>query len=345
MTASVDRRHLFIRACLGEMVERTPVWAMRQAGRWDPLFARLRGERDFYEFSRDAQSAAEASLCPRRFGVDAIILFYDITTLAVAMGQRFELVPQRGPVPDIPIQSLSDVRKLASNPDPAQYQHVLHALRLVREALHGELPILVFAAAPFTLATYQLGTGKDMSATRQRIAEQPSLWSELLQRNCNATVRFLRSLLDEGADAYQLFDSWAGPLDRGEYMAHCQSFHRHIFDAVGGVSILFVKDGEHLDLMVESRAKVISLGTVHDLAAALRRFPQTTFQGNVDHRILVTGSTEEVRCATNRCLTAGSGRRHILNLDHGMDPAAQPDNFAAFVACSHEHSQWTKLAK
>src|SRR5207237_7769040 len=121
--------HLLVRAARGETVERVPVWAMRQAGRWDPEFAKLRGGLSFYEFSENVELAVRTSLLPRRFGVDGIILFYDITTLTVAMGLPFTLQPSRGPVPDRPIRSLADVLRLDAAPDPRRFEHIVQLLR------------------------------------------------------------------------------------------------------------------------------------------------------------------------------------------------------------------------
>src|SRR5205823_3528460 len=121
MPDTAPSKHLLIRAARGEAVERPPVWAMRQAGRWDPEFGRIRAGQSFYAFSEDVESAVRASLCPRRFGVDAIILFYDITTLPIAMGLPFELKTGAGPVPDRPIRSLADLHRLTTNPDPESY--------------------------------------------------------------------------------------------------------------------------------------------------------------------------------------------------------------------------------
>src|SRR5690242_5164135 len=209
--------HLLVRAARGEVVERPPVWAMRQAGRWDPEFNRVRAGQPFYEFSENVELAARASLLPKRFGVDAIILFYDITTLAVAMGLPFALRPSQGPVPDHPVRTLADVERLDAQPDPERFSHVRSLLQRVREELKGELPAIVFAGAPFTLATYCIGTGKDLAATRRFAAECPEVWDRLLDRLTTATVHFLGTLVGEGADVYQLFDSWAGMLDRAEY--------------------------------------------------------------------------------------------------------------------------------
>jgi uroporphyrinogen decarboxylase len=314
-------------------MERPPVWAMRQAGRWDPEFNRLRNGLSFYEFSENVELAAKASLLPRRFGVDAIILFYDITTLTVAMGLPFVLQPSRGPVPHHPVRTLTDVERLDPHPSPERFQHVRDLLRRVKAELRGELPVIVFAGAPFTVATYCIGTGKDMNATRRFAAEQPAVWEALLERLTTATAHFLGTLVREGADVYQLFDSWAGGLERGEYERWAQPQHQTILAAVPGVPrILFVKECPYLDLMTASGADVISLGKRHDLAAARREYPQLVFQGNVDEEILRTGTPEQVTEATRRCLLEGGGKQHIVNLNHGVDRTTPVANFAAYVA-------------
>jgi uroporphyrinogen decarboxylase len=324
--------HLLIRAARGEAVERPPVWAMRQAGRWDPEFSLLRGGLSFYEFSENVELSAKASLLPRRFGVDGIILFYDITTLPVAMGQRFVLQPARGPVPDHPIRTLADVERLEAAPDPRRFQHIRDLLSLVRAELRGELPVLVFAGAPFTVATYCINTGKNIGATRRFAAEQPHVWNALLERLTTATVHFLRTLIADGADVYQLFDSWAGLLERAEYEAWAQPYHETIFrEATSIPRILFVKEGPYLPLMAASGADVISLGVRHDLAAARRDYPHLVFQGNVNETILRSGTPEQVTAATRACVAAGGGRRHIVNLNHGVDRRTPVANFEAFV--------------
>jgi uroporphyrinogen decarboxylase len=269
---------------------------------------------------------------PRRFGVDGIILFYDITTLPVAMGQPFALRPALGPVPDRPVRTPADVGRLQAEPDPERFRHVRDLLRLVKGELRGELPVLAFAGAPFTVATYCIGTGKDMAATRRFAAEQPRVWGELLDRLTTATVHFLRTLVREGADVYQLFDSWAGMLDADEYQHWAQPYHETIFQAVTGVPrILFVKECPYLPRMAASGADVISLGKRHDLAAARRDYPHLAFQGNVDEGLLRRGTPEQVAAATRACVAAGGGRRHIVNLNHGVDRGTPVANFEAFV--------------
>jgi uroporphyrinogen decarboxylase len=306
---------------------------MRQAGRWDPEFNRLRAGLSFYEFSENVERAAQASLLPRRFGVDAIILFYDITTLAVAMGLPFQLRPAQGPVPDRPVRTLADVERLRAEPDPECFRHIVELLGRVRKELRGELPVIVFAGAPFTLATYCIATGKNMAETRRFAEAQPQVWATLLDRLTRATVHFLSTLVKVGADVYQLFDSWAGMLERTEYELWAHPYHREILAAVRGVpSILFVKEGPYLDLMTATSADVISLGRRHDLATARRVYPHLVFQGNVDERVLRTGTPEQVAEATRRCVAEGGGQRHIVNLNHGVDRGTPVENFAAYVA-------------
>jgi uroporphyrinogen decarboxylase len=326
-------QHLLIRAMRGEPVERPPVWAMRQAGRWDPEFNKLRSGLSFFEFSENVDLAIKASLLPQRFGVDAIILFYDITTLTVAMGLPFTLQPNKGPMPDQPIRELADVERLAERPEPKRFQHIIDLLRGVKKELHGSLPVLVFAGAPFTVATYCIGTGKDLPATRSFAQERPQVWDALLAKLQTATVHFLQALIGEGADAYQLFDSWAGLLTAPEYDRWAQPHHQAILQSAQGTPrILFVKEGPYLDRLTSSGADVISLGSCHDLAAARRDYPHLVFQGNVDEEILRSGTPEQVVAATQRCLAAGGGRKHIVNLNHGVDRATPVANFQAFVA-------------
>ena len=324
--------HLLVRAARGESVERPPVWAMRQAGRWDPEFRRVRAGAEFFAFSEDVPKAAEATLCPKRFGVDAIILFYDITTLPLAMGLPFELKPQVGPAPDRPIQTLADLDRLKDDPLPDSYKHIRELLAVVKQKLDDELPVIAFAGSPFTVATYCIGTGKDMTATRRFIADKPAVWDGLLKKLSAATVGFLNTLVKDGADVVQLFDSWAGMLNPDEYDRFAQTHHTDILAGVTGVPrILFVKECPHLDAMSRTGADVVSLGARHDLAAARKAYPNLVFQGNVNEEVLRTGTPEAVTAAVKSCLTAGGGTRHIVNLNHGVDKGTPVENFQAYV--------------
>jgi uroporphyrinogen decarboxylase len=331
--------HLLIRAARGEKVERAPVWAMRQAGRWDPEFNRIRAGLPFFQFSENVEKAVQGTLCPKRLGVDAIILFYDITTLPIAMGLPFELVKDIGPQPDRPIHTLSDLARLNPEPAPESYPHIRQLLKRVKEELQEELPVIVFAGSPFTVATYCIGTGKDVNATRRFAAEQPLVWEGLLEKLTLATGHFLRTLIDDGADLYQLFDSWAGMLTLEEYHRWAQPQHSSIFRSATGVPrILFVKECPYLDLMTQTGAEVISLGKRHDIAAALRKYPDKVFQGNVSEDILRTGTPAEVEAAVRDCLRVTGGQRHILNLNHGVGKETPVANFEAYIRAAKAHT-------
>lgn len=324
--------HLLVRAARGETVERAPVWAMRQAGRWDPEFRRVRDGAEFFAFSEDVPKSTAATLCPRRFGVDAIILFYDITTLPLAMGLDFKLRPGQGPIPDEPIRTHADLDKLAAFPKPGSYQHIRDLLASVKAELKNDLPVIVFAGSPFTVATYCIGTGKNMAATRQFIASAPDVWDRLLKVLSNATTDFLRTLVAEGADVVQLFDSWAGLLDRAEYESYAQPYHRSILGGIQGVPrILFVKECPYLDLMASTGADVVSLGLQHNLADALAKYPKLVFQGNIDEALMRTGTPADVEAAVKKCLALSGGQRHILNLNHGVGKETPVANFEAYI--------------
>jgi uroporphyrinogen decarboxylase len=332
--------HLLLRAVRGETVERPPVWAMRQAGRWDPEFRRLRSHRSFFDFSEDVDSAVQATLAPVRFGVDAVILFYDITTLPIAMGLPFTLPSGLGPLPARPIASLADVQQLNPQPAPNAYRHVLDLLERVRAQIAGRLPVIVFAGAPYTVATYCIGTGKNTEGTLAFAASQPAVWQELLQRLAWATIHFLSTLIAAGADIFQLFDSWAGMLAPELYQAWAQHYHQQIFAALAQApGILFVKECPYLESMCESGAKVVSLGVKHNLAWALQHYPHLTFQGNVDAEILRCGTPEQVRQAVWQCLNQSGGQRHIVNLNHGVDKDTPVANFVAYVEAV---KQWVR---
>ncbi|GBD35033.1 Uroporphyrinogen decarboxylase [bacterium HR36] len=333
--------YLLLRALRGEPLPRPPVWAMRQAGRWDPMFRQLRGRRSFYEFASNSRLAAEVSLLPERFGVDAIILFYDITTLAQAMGVVFEMHAEVGPMPNPPIVSMSQARRLHGEPDADRFRSVLDTLAYVRTALRENeqgtvrtrLPILVFAGAPFTLASYCLGTGKDVSATCRFAAENPETFEVLLAKLESATIHFLRTLVQHGAHAWQLFDSWAGMLAPEDYQRWALPYHQRIFTAVAEApGILFVKECPYFDWLLASGAAAVSLGVRHNLRELRQRHPEVVLQGNVDARLLREGTPLQVIHATQECIRAGGRRSHIVNLNHGVDPQTPAENFAAFVA-------------
>ncbi len=323
--------HLLVRACLGLPLPRPPVWAMRQAGRWDPEFRKLRGSRSFYEFAADVDAAAQASLLPRRFGVDAIILFYDITTLPQMLGWPFAFEPGRGPVSRLVPRSPRDLSPLRQPVTHDLCERLLRVLAIVRCELREALPVIAFAGAPFTVACYCVGVGKDTAAAARYATEHPTVWQEMLELLADRTAEFLNVMSTGGADVLQLFDSWAGELDSDRYEQWAQRYHSRLFQRLAAPSILYVRECPYVDRMVASGCSAVSLGTRHDLRACRHRYPGQTFQGNVDAQLLANGTPEQVRQATLRCLSEGGGQRHIVNLNQGMPKDAKPENFQAFV--------------
>ena len=323
---------LLIRAARGEPVERPPVWAMCQAGRWDPEFNRLRTGKTFYEFSEDVELSAAASLLPRRFGVDAIILFYDITTLAVAMGLPFTLEagPRTGARPAGAVDGRCRIvgcdARCRSLPARARLA------RTVEKELKANCRSSPLAGIPVHAGDLEHRHRQGFGGHAPICREQPGVWTLLLDRIGSATVHFLQSLVEAGADAYQLFDSWAGLPSPDEYGNWAYAHHRTIFDVATGVPrILFVKEYPYLAEMTQSGADVVSLGKSHDLAEAHRRCPTWFSRATSTTKLMRTGTPEEVAAATGECIRAGGGRRHIVNLSHGMDRDVPVANFEVFI--------------
>ncbi len=176
-----------------------------------------------------------------------------------------------------------------------------------------------------------------MDQTRRFAADQPDVWRRLLDRLSHATIGFLNTLVREGANVYQLFDSWAGELTVDEYANWAQPYHREILAGATGVPrILFVKECPYLEPMTQTGAEAISLGTRHDLAEARRKYPDLVFQGNVNSDLLRSGTPDQVAEATRQCVREGGGHRHIVNLNHGVDKATPVANFEAFIRAAKE---------
>lgn len=329
--------HLLLQAARRERTERTPVWLMRQAGRFDPEYRRIRQESglELEELFSEPELAAKISLLPRRFGVDAIIFFQDILTPLVPMGARFVFRP--GPILQEPIRTADDIESLELFDVDRELPFIAKTLRLVGEALAGELPLLGFAGAPLTLAFFLIGGGSS-GANGVRVhalmRDNPALFHRLLERLADMTVDYLRLQIECGVDAVQLFESMADRISRRQYQEFAHPYHVKIFSELDGrvPKILFAKDFDAVDLMASSGADVCSVSECVDLAEAKRRFGQrVAFQGNVGNRLLLDGSFEEIDAAVHRCLLAGEHEGHILNLGHGLLKDTPIENVQRFI--------------
>src|SRR6266849_5574770 len=297
MTSSsdpVNRKALFLRACRCEPVERVPVWIMRQAGRYLPEYRALRAKHNFLEVCKTPELAIEVSLQPDRIlGVDAVIVFSDILIPAGAMGLPFEL-SDKGPVIESPLRTAAQIVELSSFDPELETGFLMDAIRgLVRE-LGPNVPVLGFAAAPWTLACYMIeGHGKDgFPAAKTMLYSDPQLFQNLLERIAHATARYLRAQIDAGAAAVQLFDTWVGELTLDQYREFALPATQLLIEEIGAGDtpvILYTKASSHLlAAAAESGANVLSVDWRVDLATVRELVgPGIALQGNVDPCLLL----------------------------------------------------------
>jgi uroporphyrinogen decarboxylase len=330
-------KELFIRACRCEPVDRVPVWIMRQAGRYLPEYQAVRAQHSFLEICKTPELAAEVSLQPfRLLGVDAIIVFSDILVVAEAMGMSLD-VPDSGPILSNPIRNLAAVEKLREFDPEHETRFVGNAIRAICSAAGPEVPVIGFAAAPWTLACYMIEgqTRGDISTAKRMLSEEPQVVRTLLDRIAKATGTYLRSQIAAGAAVVQLFDTWAGELSQREYEEFERPPTQMIFESMsesGAPRILFAKgSAKHLAAMASTGADVLSVDWKTELAQTRRQLgDRVALQGNVDPSILL-GSAEDARRAARNAVVETGGLGHILNLGHGILPGTPVENAKAFV--------------
>jgi uroporphyrinogen decarboxylase len=338
MTQTAENtKELFLRACRFEPTERVPVWIMRQAGRYLPEYQAVRARHTFLEICKTPELAAEVSIQPHRvLGVDAIIAFSDILIVAEAMGMPLD-VPDSGPVLSNPVRDAEAVARLREFDPERETRFVGDAIRTICKAAGPNVPVIGFAAAPWTLACYMIEgrTRGDISRAKQMLREEPQVVRELLARIARATAGYLKAQIAAGAAVIQLFDTWAGELSTEEYDEFELPATQMILQELSGESvpkILFAKgSARHLESMAKSGADVLSVDWNTDLAEARRKLgTRVALQGNVDPSILL-GPVEEVRRAVREAIEQTGGAGHILNLGHGILPNTPVENARAFV--------------
>jgi uroporphyrinogen decarboxylase len=337
MTPAENRKELFLRACRFEPVERVPVWIMRQAGRYLPEYQAVRKNHSFLEICKTPEVAAEVSLQPFRvLDVDAVIVFSDILIVAEAMGLPLD-VPDSGPVLSNPVRDLVAVRRLRDFDPAGDTRFVGDAIRAICKEVGPDVPVIGFAAAPWTLACYMIEgqTRGDISRAKQMLRSEPEIVRELLERIARATAEYLKSQIAAGAAVIQLFDTWAGELTRSEYDAFELPATKMVYELLGHPSvpkILYAKGSAHLlESLAVSGADVVSVDWRTDLAEARQKLGRkVALQGNVDPAILL-GPQPDVRRAAQTAVEKTGGLGHILNLGHGILPTTPVSNAKAFV--------------
>ncbi len=338
---------VFLRACRGLPVDRVPVWFMRQAGRSLPEYRAVRGQGPMLEVIARPEVATEITLQPvRRYGVDAAILYSDIVVPAHAIGFGVEIVGGVGPVVEQPFREAGDLDRLRPLDPEADTGYVLETVRnLVAEL---EVPLIAFAGAPFTMASYLVegGPSRTHTLTKTLMHRDPGLWSALLDRLADLAIASIGSQLDAGASAFQLFDSWAGTLAPDEYRRFVLPASRRVFaelkdrpngSAVPGIHF-GVGTGELLELMAEAGADVVGVDwRVHLDTARNRLGPDIAVQGNLDPAaVLAPWPVVSERVAD--VLDRNFGQPgHVFNLGHGVLPDTDPEVLEQVVDQVHRY--------
>lgn len=339
------RNDLLLRAARGEPVERPPVWMMRQAGRYLPEYRAVRAKSDFLTMCRTPELAAEVTMQPvDLIGVDAAIVFSDILVVPEAMGMELHMDEGKGPSFPSPVRSAADVARLG-DPDPEQsIRYTLDALRLVRRELNGRVPLIGFAGAPWTIAAYMVeGKGtKQFQVAKRMLLEDPSTAHALLERIARATSRYVLAQVAAGAQAIQLFESWAGALAPQEFRDFALPYLARVANAARSTGVPVIVFAPYAgwalrEVAEATHADVVGIDWQTEPAAARAALAglDVTVQGNLDPCALY-GSPEKIRARTRRMLDAFGGQRLIANLGHGILPDVNPAHARAFVEAVQE---------
>ncbi|HXF56054.1 MAG TPA: uroporphyrinogen decarboxylase [Actinomycetota bacterium] len=338
------RRDRFLRACRLEPVDRTPVWFMRQAGRYLPEYRELRRGRDVLEMCRTPELVVEATLLPvRRLGVDAAILFSDIMVPVAAVGVEVRIQPGVGPVVPDPFRAPADLRRLRDLVPDRDVPYVLEAVRELRRQL--EVPLIGFAGAPFTLASYLVegGPSRHHERTKAFMHTDPEGWRTLMRLLATATASYLRAQVESGAQAVQVFDSWVGTLDPDDYAHFVAPHMRTIFDGLADLGVPRIHFGvgtsELLAQMRDVGADVVGVDWRVPLHLAWERVGfDVGVQGNLDPAVCLA-PWEAVQSKALGVLRRAAGRPgHVFNLGHGVLPDTPVENLQRLVELVHERT-------
>lgn len=336
----------FLRACRREPVDRTPVWFMRQAGRYMPEYMAIREKYTLLEICARPEVACEVTLQPIiAHGVDAAILFADILLPLEPMGAPFEFAKGEGPVVHNPVRTKADVAKLKPIDPDESLGHVMEAIRLIRRELDGKTPLIGFAGAPFTLASYLIEGGKSSNYVRTKgmMYGEPTLWAELMGKLTEVIRLYLRAQVAAGAQAIQVFDSWVGDLSPADYREFIQPHLRPMFEDLHTLGVPVIHfgtgTGSLLELQRDTGGTVIGVDWRTPLGAARKRLgPSVAVQGNLDPLVLAAPRPFIEKKVREVLDEAGPEPGHIFNLGHGILPHLPPENVRFVRELVHELS-------
>jgi uroporphyrinogen decarboxylase len=338
---------LFLRACKRQPIPRTPVWMMRQAGRYLPEYQATRAKAgDFLTLCHTPALAAEVTLQPiDRLGVDAAILFSDILVVPQAMGMELQFHEGRGPIFPEPLRTAADVARLRLPEADRDLAYVMETIGLVREGLAGRVPLIGFCGAPWTLAAYMIeGIGsRDFAHAKTMLYSQPELLHALLDQITTALTDYLNAQLRAGAQAVQIFDTWGGLLTTPAFRDFSLPYLRRLvqsLDKGDAPVILFVKGGHQwLEELADTGADVLGLDWTIPIGAARSRVgDRVALQGNMDPAVLLSPPDRIAQEVRDILLSYGPGSGHIMNLGHGITPQVPVPNAKAFIRTVQEQS-------
>ncbi|BBP02396.1 uroporphyrinogen decarboxylase [Sulfuriferula nivalis] len=341
----------FLRALMRQPTDYTPVWMMRQAGRYLPEYNQTRARAgDFLSLCKNPELATEVTLQPlARFPLDAAILFSDILTIPDAMGLGLYFAQGEGPKFERPLREEWEIRDLTA---PNPYEHlgyVIDAVKEIRRALDGSVPLIGFSGSPFTLACYMIEGqgGTDFSTVKKMLYQRPDLLHHILAVNAQAVTDYLNAQIEAGAQAVMIFDTWGGALSHAAYHEFSLRYMQDIMngltrkkDGVDIPAVIFTKGGGNwLESMAAAGCDALGLDWTVDIGVARQRVgDRVALQGNLDPSILLT-DPDTVRAETAKVLASyGSGHGHVFNLGHGISQFAPPENAAALIEAVHSLS-------
>ena len=342
----------FLKALMREPVDVTPVWMMRQAGRYLPEYRATRKQAgNFMNLCQSPELACEVTLQPlRRYPFDAAILFSDILTIPDAMGQGLYFEEGEGPRFRKVINSAADVEQLPEIKTENDLTYVTDAVALIRRELTGSVPLIGFSGSPWTLATYMIegGGSKDFRVAKEFMYNNPEAMHLLLNKLADAVIDYLNSQITAGAQAVQIFDTWGGILTTTNYLDYSLAYMKKIVSNLINENegrpvpiILFTKNGGlWLESIADSGANAVGLDWTIEIGKARERIGERcALQGNMDPSILYA-SPQAIQAEVGNILASfGNGNGHVFNLGHGITPEVNPDNVSAFVDAVHELSE------
>jgi uroporphyrinogen decarboxylase len=343
----------FLRACRREPVDYTPVWMMRQAGRYLAEYRAIREKHGFLEMCRTPELAVEVTLQPVDLvGVDAAILFSDILVPLPGMGLDLEFAAGEGPVIHNPVRTAADVAKLRVSDPIVDTGFVMEAIRILRRELEHKVPLIGFAGAPFTMASYMVegGSTREYINCKRLMWEDPAAWDALMQVSGDTIIAYLSAQIDAGAQAVQVFDSWVGYVSPRDYERSVLPHTKRVIDALKtkGVPVIYFPNGaaSMLDLAAQAGGDVIGVDWRIDIADAFDIVgPGRAVQGNIDPIALFAPDDALEAIVVDILEAVGDRPGHVFNLGHGIQKTTDPEKARTLVRLVHEHSRRIRCAK